>query len=263
MALPQSGGISSAHIICIHTCTDSEGCLIYQWILGVSDSPPARPASHVTVCPGSRSTFPLQVCSKTGGSWVLYCKSSRCSNKTSRPELILPPQQSVVSCTADSLTSIYSTYLSQLGFIIGVYVQGLVMFALQELRPKNHKSPRIETAVIAATDWTHILAPLGWNLKLPWRWAHTFQRWERNFPFMIQKMGCGKIVHKRFFKKKIIGNLDAQIRCTLMLTLALCRVSMSNWDQMPYFQHDCGRIHHHLSTFGIWTWAKIDLLLLT
>lgn len=161
MALPQSGGISSAHIICIHTCTDSEGCLIYQWILGVSDSPPARPASHVTVCSGSRSTFPLQVCSKTGGSWVLYCKSSRCSNKTSRPELILPPQQSVVSCAADSLTSIYSTYLSQLGFIIGVYVQGLVMFALQELRPKNHKSPRIETAVIAATDWTHILAPLG------------------------------------------------------------------------------------------------------
>lgn len=93
------------------------------------DSPPARPASHVTVCSGPRSTFSLQVCSKTGGSWVLYCKSSRCSNKTSRPELILPPQQSVVSCAADSLTSIYSTYLSQLGFIIGVYVQGLLVFA--------------------------------------------------------------------------------------------------------------------------------------
>lgn len=129
VALPQSCGILSTHIICVHTCRDSEGCLIYQWILGVFDSPPARPASHVTVCPGPRSTFSLQVCSKTGGSWVLYCKSSRCSNKTSRPELILPPQQSVVSCTADSLTSIYSTYLSQLGFIIGVYVQGLLVLA--------------------------------------------------------------------------------------------------------------------------------------
>lgn len=41
-----------------------------------------------------------------------------------------------------------------------------------------------------------MLAPLVRNLKLPLRWAHTFSRWERNFPFMIQTMGCGKVVQK-------------------------------------------------------------------
>lgn len=67
---------------------------------------------------------------------------------------------------------------------------------------------------------------------------------------MIQKMGYGKIVQKRF-KKKIIGT---QIWYTLISTLALCRVSMSSEIRnMPYFQHDCGRMPHHLSTFGMGT----------
>lgn len=108
--------------VCIRTSTDSAwfiNRLLWFWQhtcqAGITSD--RRRHAHAVLFP--------YMCSDRGGSWVFFCKSSHRVNKTSRRQLILPPQHSVLSHTADSLTSIYSTYLSQLQFTIGVYIQGL------------------------------------------------------------------------------------------------------------------------------------------
>lgn len=86
MALPHSCGLLSTHGIC--NMYRFRGLSVLENIFLEFLTAHLSGLYHMWQSVHAPAVLLLQVCSNTGGSWVLYCKASHCINKTSRPELI-------------------------------------------------------------------------------------------------------------------------------------------------------------------------------